>query len=364
MNRRQILGGAGALAITGAGAAYWEGCRMGSSREYNSAVLATREPLSTNAEMSELIRFAALAANSHNTQPWLFHASNDQVSISPDPTRRTPVVDPDDHHLFLSLGCAAENFAIAANACGRPGELSFDSANGGAVVFAKDKRRTGDANLFDAIPRRQSTRNVYDGKPVASGDMKALAEAASVSGVDVIFITARPQIEQIRDLVVTANTAQMGDPNYIRELRSWLRFSPRRALETGDGLFSALTGNPSLPEWVGRLAFDWMLTISAENDKYARQIQSSSGLAIFISKKVNKDYWVRAGRASQRFALQATALGLKVAFMNQPIEVEGFRPQLAALIGLSGRRPDLLMRFGFGAAMAYSARRDVRDITN
>ncbi|WP_426031189.1 hypothetical protein [Cypionkella sp. TWP1-2-1b2] len=35
------------------------------------------------------------------------------------------------------------------------------------------------------------------------------------------------------------------------------------------------------------------------------------------------------------------------------------RPQLAALIGVPGRRPDLVMRFGRGAVMPYAARRPV-----
>jgi len=35
-----------------------------------------------------------------------------------------------------------------------------------------------------------------------------------------------------------------------------------------------------------------------------------------------------------------------VAFVSQSVEVAGLRPELAALMGLPGRRPDLVMRFG------------------
>jgi hypothetical protein len=41
-------------------------------------------------------------------------------------------------------------------------------------------------------------------------------------------------------------------------------------------------------------------------------------------------------------------LGLKHAFVNQPVEVASLRPELAALVGMTGRRPDLVMRFGYG----------------
>ena len=68
-------------------------------------------------------------------------------------------------------------------------------------------------------------------------------------------------------------------------------------------------------------------------------------------------HWVLTGQACQRFALQATAMGLKHAFLNQPVEVPDLRYELAMLVGLSGRRPDLVMRFGRGAALPFSARR-------
>jgi hypothetical protein len=71
---------------------------------------------------------------------------------------------------------------------------------------------------------------------------------------------------------------------------------------------------------------------------------------------------MRAGRACQRFALQATALGLKHAFINQPVEVAALRPQLASLLGMPGRRPDIVMRFGYGPTLPFSPRRPVEAV--
>ena len=89
-------------------------------------------------------------------------------------------------------------------------------------------------------------------------------------------------------------------------------------------------------------------------------MRSSSGVAVFVSQRDDRDHWVRAGRACQRFALQATALGLKHAFVNQPVEVASLRPELAALVGMPGRRPDIVMRFGYGPVLPFSARRPVQ----
>ena len=358
MKRRDVLGGAGLLALAGGSAAVGLR-RMGSMTDYDRSVAQMRAPLSAHPDIEHLVRFATLAPNGHNTQPWAFHVAADRIEISPDFARRTPVVDPDDHHIFVSLGCAAENLAIAAAACGRPGRVSFNPEKDGRVDFAFGGDLVTTPALVDAIPRRQSTRAVYDGRAVSVADLGQLAAAAATPGVDLVFVTDRGQMDRARDLILAGNSMQMADAAFDRELRSWLRFNPRQALASGDGLFSPTTGNPVLPSWLGPTMFDMSFRVGAENDKYAKQIRSSSGLAIFVSEHDDKAHWVCAGRACQRFALQATALGLKVAFVNQPVEVAGMRPELAALVGLSGRRPDLVMRFGYSPTLPYSARRPV-----
>ncbi|NCA72888.1 MAG: Tat pathway signal protein, partial [Sphingobacteriia bacterium] len=81
----------------------------------------------------ELVSHVILAPSSHNTQCWLFRLGPDRIEILPDRGRRCPVVDPDDHHLFVSLGCAAENLLQAAPALGLRGEARYRSGAGGSV---------------------------------------------------------------------------------------------------------------------------------------------------------------------------------------------------------------------------------------
>jgi hypothetical protein len=330
--------------------------------DYDASVAATRAALSQDPEMTELVRYATLAASGHNTQPWRFRISAGAIEILPDFLRRTPVVDPDDHHLFVSLGCAAANLALAAGARGRPGELRFEPAQDGSVIFAFGSKAATDPALVDAIPKRQSTRADYDGKPVLAADLQSLLAAAAMPGVDLVLITDRPQIDRVRDLVVAGNSVQLADAAFMRELKAWLRFSPREAIVSGDGLFSAASGSPALPAWLGPRMFDLVFTAAAENDRYARQITSSAGTAVFVAQRADREHWTLVGRACQRFALQATVLGLKHAFINQPVEVADLRPELASLVGLPGRRPDLVMRFGHGVGLPFSARRPVQQV--
>jgi len=359
MRRRDALIGAGALALAGAGVTFALLRQMGSMEEYDASVAATRRALKAQPETHDLIRYATLAPNGHNTQPWRFQVSEGHINILPDLARLTPVVDPDNHHVFVSLGAAAENLAIASAARGRSGEPSFNGAGEGSLAFAFGGSSAPEYVLFDAIARRQSTRSDYDGRLVPAGDLQTLAKAAEILGVDLVLITDRPQMDRVRDLVLAGNSAQLVDPAFVRELKSWIRFSPREAMMSGDGLFAPASGNPALPDWIGSSMFDLVFKADAENDRYARQIRSSAGIAVFLSERDDKEHWVRAGHACQRFALQATALGMKLAFINQPVEVARLRPELAKLVGMPGRRPDIVMRFGYGPTLPFSSRRAV-----
>ena len=127
-----------------------------------TVTVALRAPLPASPDAAGLVRFATLAATSHNPQAWRFRAARDTISILPDMIRATPVVDPDNHHLFISLGCAAENLTVVVASRGMPGEVLFD-LDTSELSFAHSTGATTDKALSEAIPQRQSTRGMYDG---------------------------------------------------------------------------------------------------------------------------------------------------------------------------------------------------------
>ena len=362
MRRRDVVLGSGAAALTLGGASYaWalrDGGYAASAQQSRSLKSPSQAP-----EFLDLVKAATLAANSHNTQPWLFSQVGSTIRIAPDLARRTPVVDPDDHHLFTSLGCASENLLIAAAAGGRSADCAFDPAGNGSIGIdlARSGASTG-RDLFEAIPLRQSTRNIYAGRPVSAATLTKLEGAARIEGCRLLLITEPPRIEQVLELIVSANAAQVSDPAFVRELIGWIRFNAEDAARHGDGLYSACSGSPVLPSWAGHLLFPRLFTAKAENEKCIKQVRSSAGLAIFVADKADPEHWALTGRSFERFALQATALGLKLAFLNQPVERAEFRPQLASLIGVPGMRPDLVVRFGYGTALPRSLRRPAEQV--
>jgi hypothetical protein len=61
-----------------------------------------------------LVAAAVLAANPHNTQPWLFKVSEDAIEIYADPLRHLGAMDPFLREMHLGLGCAIENAVLTA----------------------------------------------------------------------------------------------------------------------------------------------------------------------------------------------------------------------------------------------------------
>ncbi len=372
--RRQVI--LAIAALTGGTAAYATGSFHRAASRYHEAVRdiwrPTTEPPPTGglAVHRELVRYASLAASSHNTQCWKFKilqgrgSANEaqMISILPDWTRQCPAVDPDHHHLFVSLGCATENLVQAAQAFGKHGEVSFDSAVAEIVKVTLEPSKVVTSPLFDAIPKRQCTRAEYDGRKVSNDDLKALESAGSSNGVHLLMLTETAQVEKVLEYVVRGNTAQMSDRPFVEELEAWIRFGYDEVVSKGDGLFSGATGNPVVPRWLGMKLLNLFFTAKNENDKYAKQIRSSAGIAVFVSERNDQEHWVDTGRCYERFALQATALGIKNAFLNQPVEVANLRPQFAASLGVGARRPDLIVRFGYGPETPRSLRRPLDQV--
>jgi nitroreductase len=312
--------------------------------------------------LMELVRFGTLAANSHNTQPWKFSLGDSRISIMPDLSRRCVAVDPDDHHLYASLGCAIENILQAAPAYGLYGKIVTEFTNQDVIHIELSPGEKQISPLFTAIPQRQCTRSDYDGKPVAPEELKILESIARDKGLDIRLFTTQQQLNDIIQYVVQGNSAQMNDAAFVAELKKWIRFSESEVLAHRDGLFAASSGNPILPEWLGKIVFRLAFRESSENDKYRQQILSSAGVMVFSSDKDDKQSWVKVGRSYQRFALQATALGLRHAFVNQAVEVPAVRELFSEFMGIKQGRVDLLVRFGYADALPPSLRRPLAEV--
>ncbi len=338
---------------------------MSTAQDFDRAATLERSTLDARGrDDRKLIRCATLAASSHNTQPWSFRVGPDAITIVPDFSRRCPVVDPDDAHLYRSLGCATENLVQAAAAQGLAADVRFDAAHDAVVIGLTPSDAASSTELYEAINARQSTRATFDGTPINTADLTKLELAGVGPGVRCVLITDPAQVASISNLVAQGNIAQLTDDAFRRELVSWIRFNPTAAIRTGDGLAGRCTGNPSLPTWLGRLLAPVVVRAQTQAERDTQYIRSSAGIAVFVAEHDDKPTWIETGRACQRFALQATALDIRTAFINQPIEVPSLRSGIERLLGLDGEHAQLAVRFGHGELAPYSLRRPIDEVTS
>lgn len=319
------------------------------------------------AVLEQLLHYATLAPSGHNTQPWQFSTDRDTVRIFPDLGRRLPVVDPDDHALYISLGCALENLIIAAARHGLDAAVEyFPSDEPVECLRVRLGPGRGDdvEALFRAIPERQSNRRNYDGRSIPEHHVRRLLEANPCESVAVrAFDTSGPDVEPIIRFVREGNIAQFNDQDFVEELVSWIRFTKRDARERRDGLAAEALGFPSVPRRVGRWIMTTLVKPGGEAARQERAIRSGPLVLLFIANHNDKSHWVDVGRAFERTALTATSLGIAHAHVNMPCEVEPVRRKLAAHLGLRGdAQPLLLIRLGFGKRLAPSLRRPVEQV--
>lgn len=108
-----------------------------------------------------LVRQALLSPSRHNTQCWRLKIAEKSMSVAPDLERRCPVVDPDDHPVFVSLDSAAKNRVLAPLATGLHAGPRLDASGDGMIAANLEVTRQRITPLFQAMSERQCARGDY-----------------------------------------------------------------------------------------------------------------------------------------------------------------------------------------------------------
>ncbi|WP_138431644.1 Acg family FMN-binding oxidoreductase [Fodinibius saliphilus] len=315
--------------------------------------------------LERLVEYGIQAPSGHNTQPWIFSLEDDEIRIYPDFDRAMPIIDTDQHELFIALGCATENIAIAATSMGiRPRITVMQSKNSDDYIsISLTKEPTIEVDkLVDVIKVRQTRRNKYEDSNVPKEDLEALENAFDFRGVEVLTFVGSEEMSEIKPFVLSANNKQFKNDDYIEEVIRWRRFSKQKAKVKGDGLQAKCLGHSPVPSFVGSMMMKHFVSAKSEARRWSKMIDASAGLMLFTVAHNNISHWVRLGRAFQRFALTATKLGISHAHVNMPCEVPKIRKALAYRLNLVGLTPLLLIRFGYSGTMPYSERRDLDEV--
>jgi hypothetical protein len=304
---------------------------------------------------------AILAANPHNTQPWIFHVDADSVEMFTDPARRTGVLDALDREHHVGLGCALENLVLAASARGLQSTVALlpeasDPTHVATISFTDAPRIA--SNLHDAIDHRRSNRGPYTDEAVADDVLRTLASLTSgLDGVDVQWFTTPQQRTTLGAVIIDATEAIVNDDEQSTASFAWFR-NNRDDIDTHmDGLTLDAQGLSPLVVAVAKIL---PATSRAAGDRFwldqTRTVHTATAAAygvITVADPDDRTAQLNAGRLLQRVHLAATVAGLGLQHMNQVTERIDRDAQLGTPSPFAARMDALLDRPGRHAMSTF-----------
>jgi len=350
---------------TGAGPAYepWDNWRT-----------ATKGPL-------DLVRAAILAANPHNSQPWLFHVTPTQIDLFADYRRNLGTVDPFMREMHIGLGCALENLLLAATANGYITQVTLLPDAADATLVARIGLTRGNvsvSDLYPFIPQRHTNRYPYDmGRPVASATQDALGALGDDPDVKVFWFASADTRQRVGTLMVDAAKAFVADKAQdVVDSGIWWRGTWQDVQQHRDGITLDAAGLPDLTRILGKM----LPSVSVEQQdssflqNTANQVKTAGAFGFLtIRNGQDKKQQLNAGRLWARMHLWATKEGLAMQPLNQATEraarevVLGSTPHfgnaLQTLVGDPAWLTILTFRTGYSTHEGLrSPRRAVNDV--
>jgi nitroreductase len=384
ISRRGFLKGAGALLVVAFGGATYRVLQQhaltgpsGAAWEPWNATLAG----GTNPQLN-CVAAAILAANPHNTQPWLFRVAKDRIDIFADAVRNLGDFDAMRREMRLGLGCALENLVLAARANSFAPAVSYvpDGQNPDHVACVK--LNEGDKTVddrFKAIPLRHTNRYAYDkAKKIddaARGRMKAVVDDPETRLL--LWDSDSSEGRAFHDLTLDATMTLIGDRRVTSDSQRWIRARWNEIQEHRDGVTLFTSGASHTIQVLASLTPEpseeksnayWL--------KFTRDLHLATASlfgAILVRELYDSEITLRAGRLWQRLHLEATSMGLAMQPLNQALELidldkvrkreSATAKQFESFAGGGEWRPTFAFRAGYPLESAPpSPRRSLSDV--
>jgi len=376
----QFLGlGAGAVAVAGSGGLTWLTTTRGVFSTGTGPAYAALTAASPGAQPLDLVRAAILAANAHNSQPWLFTVTNDRIDVFADLSRTLGTMDSLLREMHISLGCAVENLTLAGPPNGIATTVTLlpdpaDPTHIATVTLAKAP--VSRSALFDAITDRHTNRGGYDtDRAVTAAQRDALSALVDVPDTELVWFTTGPQMQAFSALTVRATEAIIADPQQAADDFRWYRPSWHDIQTDKDGITIDPSGQSPLIRAVSKLLPTTQKQGNAGWLSGTRDTQLPTAAAfgaIVVTEPHDHLQRLRAGRIWQRIHLSATAAGLAMQPLCQiPERIDRetsakLSPVCTAAMAAmlpAGTHPVMTFRIGYPTGPALlSPRRPAADV--
>ncbi|MEM6429191.1 MAG: twin-arginine translocation signal domain-containing protein [Deinococcota bacterium] len=389
LSRRTFLKRAGATTVVAvSGGAVYRAASQGVFTTASGPAYEPWEDWRTNPEQGplRLVQAGILASNPHNTQPWYFEVSEDNISVFADMSRHLGTMDPYCREMYTGLGCAIENMVLAGQVAGYNVSVNMEDAvldepaGESLRQVATLTLEPGEAQtsaLYDAIPNRHTDRAPYADTPVAAEVFASLIDLVDDSNTQLFFYTPnQPEFAQLVTATVSATEFIIADADMSRDSHAWFKRNWQEVQQDKDGVFIDASGSSALLR-----AFVKMMPpmpVSTMDNGWLSGTQASLASTPVLGFIAVRDLYgaaqsLQAGRIWQRMHLWATTQGLSMQPINQlPEQVDRERQLgqpattaafLSELTGDETWRPTFVFRLGHtNTNVLPSARRPVEDV--
>jgi hypothetical protein len=332
-----------------------------------------------------LVSAAVLAANPHNTQPWRFRVSDNAIELEADFERALGAMDPFEREMFIGLGCAVENIAVAAPGAGLAAAITLaprpSERTHAAHVVCTDAASARHP-LAAAIAARRTHRGPYDSaRRISDRELAALRELQRDEPCRLLlFRRDSREAARFAALTIKATEEIIADPEMSHASARWYRHDKDEIVARRDGLTLQTVG---LPPWLSIAAR--ILPPVSEQSAHGAWLKSTRDVQLATADHVGMitvppDAFyddrtsLAIGRLWQRIHLAATLIGLACQPINQiPERISrerqlGLAPSTVAALAeglpLNGWLPTFCFRIGYAtAASPHSPRRTVAMVT-
>jgi hypothetical protein len=333
------------------------------------------------------VRAAILAANPHDTQPWLFQVQESGMTLFANRARNLGSFDPFRREMHLGLGAAIENLVLAARALGfsadinpLDGRLTLSPDNSPVAVARITLKSSPPVRgpLFDVIPYRHTNRGAYrPDQLVGAGTLQRLAALVDDESVRAVFVTDKVARGELGALIVAATIRIVGDPQMSADSARWFRTGRRDIAAHRDGVTVDTSGvspfltatSKMLPDLDGKSADQYWLATTRDTEVPTAPVLGM----LLVRNRLDMRSAIAAGRAWQRLHLALTAASLAAQPLNQPVECvdrsamlggpDNFGPAMAKFAGMPGWEPTFMFRLGVAdRAAGPSPRRSLDEV--
>jgi hypothetical protein len=205
-----------------------------------------------------------------------------------------------------------------------------------------------------AVLKRHTVRGPFDRQPVPDALMRTLCRAAEQEGAALRPLHDEGERISLAVLLSGADWSEERDPAYRRELGRWVRESTE-----GDGIPPQAVAEDPLRGSSLRLR-DFTLTHPERSSGEAPAAEEPA-VVVLTTRQDGPRAWLEAGQALGSVLLHAAAEGVQAQPLGQVVDLPGPRAQLARALGLTGT-PQMVLRLGYAAAQAQTARRGLADV--